>query len=376
MKFSNKLKLLNSIVTNFSGVPLKEKYLVFESDDWGAIRMPDKITFKNFIDLGMDTNHNPFNIFDSLESPSDFNELFEILESFKDISGNHPIFTLNFIMSNPNFEKIKKSKFEQYYFDDLNLTYKQFSYFENSSLIKHGIELGLIFPEYHGRDHVNVYQWLDILKRGNLSYLKLFDLNLYGIDVVDNGSKRSNLMASLDFNSKEEKKYIELSIKEGVKQFIEFFNYSPTSFIAPCNVWHSSIEEVLYYSGITHLQSLKWQLSPNPFNRSFDKIRHIQGELNKFGQVTTVRNCYFEPSTNKNYNWVDECINKVNAAFLMKKPAIISTHRLNYMGGIYESNRRENLQLLKELISGVIKAHPDVKFISSRDLASKYLSQK
>jgi len=52
----------------------------------------------------------------------------------------------------------------------------------------------------------------------------------------------------------------------------------------------------------------------------------------------------------------------------MKKPALISSHRLNYIGYIDENNRKKNLRQLKTLLSEVIKRWPDVEFLTSDQL--------
>jgi hypothetical protein len=83
---------------------------------------------------------------------------------------------------------------------------------------------------------------------------------------------------------------------------------------------------------------------------------------NQYNQIQLVRNCFFEPSTNERINWVDECLSQIGIAFKYRKPAIISTHRLNYIGGLDLSNRSKNLTLLSNLIKGILLKWPDVEF--------------
>ena len=67
---------------------------------------------------------------------------------------------------------------------------------------------------------------------------------------------------------------------------------------------------------------------------------------------------------------MEECFNNINYSFLLKKPAIISSHRLNFMGGLNLKNREENLMLLEELLSNIIRKWPQVEFFSSDDLGN------
>jgi hypothetical protein len=52
----------------------------------------------------------------------------------------------------------------------------------------------------------------------------------------------------------------------------------------------------------------------------------------------------------------------------MNKPAVISTHRINYMGGINPENRTQGLDQLELLLKKLIKKFPDVQFISTDEL--------
>ena len=61
-------------------------------------------------------------------------------------------------------------------------------------------------------------------------------------------------------------------------------------------------------------------------------------------------------------------MNQIKTAFLWKKPAIINTHRLNFIGAINEENRNQNLKDFKELLTRIINKWPDVEFLSSNQL--------
>jgi hypothetical protein len=98
---------------------------------------------------------------------------------------------------------------------------------------------------------------------------------------------------------------------------------------------------------------------------------HIRwlGKKNKFGQIALSRNGGFEPSAGGK-DWVDSCLKEIEFAFRMKKPATISTHRVNYIGFLEPINRDESLKLLKELLSKILKKWPDVEFMTSPELGA------
>jgi hypothetical protein len=86
------------------------------------------------------------------------------------------------------------------------------------------------------------------------------------------------------------------------------------------------------------------------------------------------RNSLFEPVENQNFDWVSKCLQDIEIAFRWGKPAVISSHRVNYIGSIFENNRTQSLEKLKVLLTRVIKKWPDVQFISSAQLAEIMLN--
>jgi hypothetical protein len=71
-------------------------------------------------------------------------------------------------------------------------------------------------------------------------------------------------------------------------------------------------------------------------------------------------------------NWVDKSLESIKIAFTWKKPAIISTHRVNYVSGLSNSNRENSLDQLNNLLSEIIKRYPEVIFLSSPQLIDYY----
>jgi hypothetical protein len=361
---------------NVSGETLKKKIVVFESDDWGSIRIPSKKGYNELVANGIPLNNNPYNQFDALESVDDLNGLYEVLQAFKDLKGNNPIITANFVMGNPDFNKIADSKFESYFFEPFTETYKQSNHTYNSwDLIKSGIDNKFIKPQFHCREHLNVMQWLSLLQEGNESVLKAFEKKVFSLDVPSSNGTRNNLMAAFDYRTTKQKDFAITSLEEGLRMFQETFGFSSQSIISPCNVWDDTIEEIASRNEVQFIQSLRGILIPTLGQPSYTKKYVVSGERNKYNQVYTVRNAYFEPSTDSNYNWVMNCIHKIEAAFFWNKPAIISTHRLNFMGSISEENRTKNLALFKLLLKEILKKWPEVEFMSSDELGEEYLKK-
>ena len=52
----------------------------------------------------------------------------------------------------------------------------------------------------------------------------------------------------------------------------------------------------------------------------------------------------------------------------MEKPAIISSHRVNYIGSLEPSNRSHGLHQLKKLLKQIVNKWNDVEFMTSAEL--------
>jgi hypothetical protein len=114
---------------------------------------------------------------------------------------------------------------------------------------------------------------------------------------------------------------------------------------------------------------LKNQLAPTGIFNEYKLTPHVFGEKNNFGISYNIRNCFLEPSQLPGKDWVDSCLAQIQNAFLWQKPAVICSHRINYIGFINKQNRERGLQDLKTLMKIVLRKWPEVQFISTDQLA-------
>src|SRR5690554_564768 len=109
--------MLKNFIKNLSNIPgwrTKRKIVVFESDDWGSIRMSSNEARKSLLAKGIIKNKGAadrYNRYDTLASSEDLEALFDVLSKVKDSQGNHAKFTALSLVANPDFEKIKNSDF-------------------------------------------------------------------------------------------------------------------------------------------------------------------------------------------------------------------------------------------------------------------------
>lgn len=363
--------LLKKLHINSRGWTTNRKIIVFESDDWGSIRMPSLAAYHESKKLNLNPDLDPYNRFDCLENSEDINELFQVLLKNKNESGKNPTFTLNFVMSNPDFNKILDNKFSQYYFEPFNETYVR--YYPNQYVFKSlllGIEKGLIYPQFHGREHVNVNTWLKLLQRNQDSVMKAFQLGYWGIPKsFYQDETRINIQATYDSEYIDDIDIHKDSIENGLKLFHQIFNFYSESFIPNNYIFDKeNLKDILLRNKVTILQGMKYHKSPKYLkDRGLLKRRYL-GKGSDF--IELVRNVDFEPAQSKNKDQsFNECLRAIDIAFRLKKPAIINSHRVNYIGGISKTNREENLKLLDQLLKRITKKYPDVEFMNSIQLA-------
>lgn len=342
-----------------------ERLVVIESDDWGSIRMPSKEVYDELLSLGFNLLGRPFERFDSIATNDDLNNLFDLLLEFKDINNNHPVITANVITANPNFEKIKKDNFKQYYREEFTDTLNRYD--TDFNIWKKGIEKNVFFPQFHGREHLNVLNWLNSLTEKDSDDYIAFNLGMMGIPNRKKIDKGNVYQVAFNFDTNKNFQFLNNSINEGIDIFERKFKYKPVSFIAPVYTWDEEVEKILSSNKIEILQGGRYQILPT--NKG--KVKHYIGEKNN-NFVYNVRNAFFEPSTivefDKRRESLYELQRRTERVFLNKNPLVISMHRLNFVGRIDVKNRDTNLILLRDYLKWLTKHYPDVKFLTTLEL--------
>lgn len=363
-------KKLTDIAINLRGPRLGRKIVVFESDDWGNIRMPNKAMQDELVAKGFPFEKRHYERVDSIAREDDLEALFSLLNRFQDRNGRHPVITAMTVMANPDFVKIRESDFTKYAYRCLKDVLQDYSRGANSllGLWQEGIKEKVFFPQFHGREHINVCQWMRDLRTKDNDNRLAFDLGIPGF-FERSCPDRGNIYAkALKVYEPEDIEFIKRSIEEGLDLFESTFWYQSKSFMAPSYTWNDEVELSLRKKGVEFIQTVYYQNCPTLGGRN-EVRHHYFGQKNKIGQYYLLRNCSFEPSQ-QHYSSevVESCLKEIATAFLMGKPATISVHRLNFIGAIHKENRDKSLNLLESLLSKIMEKWPDVEFMTSVDL--------
>ena len=282
-----------------------------------------------------------------------------------------PVVTANSLVANPDFDKIKAGNFVHYSYELLPRTMSKYPRHDKVlSLWRQGMEERLFYPQFHGREHLNVRLWLEALHGGEQRVRTAFEYATFSVDYVNSRNRRNNFMAAFDCYDREHVEETAAIAVEGLKLFEQIHGFSSKSFIAPCYTWNDRLESAVGDHGVRYIQGIPRQKIPIPDPKSskYKGRYHYCGQRNRANQIYLIRNCFFEPSLDNNIYGKDACLKRIKQAFSMRKPAIIGSHRLNYIGGISERNRTTNLKLLDELLGEVIQRWPQVEFMTSDEV--------
>lgn len=356
-----------------------KKILIIESDDWGSIRTSNIGAVNYLVEKGidfksMDAKRYSYN--DTLASTKDLSDLFNVLSSVKDCN-NHPgVLTAISLVANPNFEAIRESGFQQYYYEPFTETLKRYPGCEGSfELWKEGINHGIFIPQFHGREHLNITAWMHALGNNHSETREVFNEGMWGYVNTYHDGRKINYQEAFNIHDPQEISFLQEVLEDGLNLFEQLFGYRAKLFVAPNAFYPREIEKSLVKNGIVLISRGKIQNEPRGYGKTRKIIRFL-GMKNRWGQIYLTRNCFFEPGSPAKNDWVGSCMKEIETAFRWHKPAIISSHRVNYIGGLNIKNRENGLKQLRELLIQITKRWPEVEFLSSDQLGSLIKNSK
>jgi len=364
--------MIKKIIKNLSNIPgwkTNRKLVIIESDDWGSIRMPSNEVCENFVTKQIPMGHKArqrFTNYDTLASKEDFEVLFDTLKKHKDIKGNHPKITAVSIVANPNFEKIIANNFKEYFYEPFTKTLERYGLNDAFKMWQLGVKENLFVPQFHGREHLNVAVWLRYLQNGDKNTMQAFEKQCWGY--ANENPLGIDYQAAFDLEHYSDLAYQKKVIEEGLNLFEKIHGYKADFFVPPNGPFNNQLEETAANRGIKYMSASKIQKEPQGQGKLKRKF-HWLGQTNSYGQKYITRNCFFEPSDHSK-DWVNSCLSDIELAFKYKKPAVISSHRVNFTGGLDKKNREFGNHQLAILLKKITIKWPHVEFITSSELGN------
>lgn len=359
-------------IKNIPGKKTKRKIVVIYVDDYGSIRMKDKNTYETLKSAGIPVDKNRFSRYDTLAAREDLSKLFDTLTSVKDSNGNYACFTPLAIVANPDFEKIKASEYKEYHREPFTKTLERYGpkYDGVYKLWQEGIKENIFYPAYHGTEHINVKRFMDALQQGHKSVHLAFNNQSVALPSLPQEIPVQKPTTTFFIENASENKQLAKDINTGTELFNELFGYYSKQFTPGAGIYSPLLEETLVDCGIKYIHVERYLGYPLG-NGVYSKKFLFNGKKNSFGQKYIVRNCQFEPDGKENQNEVNRCLLEIEAAFRWGAPALLSSHRVNFVGQLDKNYRDINFKHLSFLLKKIVEKWPDVEFMNGDQMAEE-----
>lgn len=357
---------------NFSGRKLNSKFIAFAVDDYGNVRVHSKQAKARLEKSGVKIN-NRFDQFDALDTTEDYQILFDTLQLVKDKNGNSAIFTPYALPCNTDFQAtVAQRKFVP---EDLPTTYSKLSAEQRAyegayEILLEGINNKLIKPQFHGREHLNVQLINALIEQKEPSLMaNLENQSMAGLATISAWPTISYNQA-FSFWEQSDLEAHKFILKDGLERFENVYGYASLTFTPPAQQLHPSLYGFVGEHGVIGVDRSRAELV-HLGEGKFQKMKNQLAEADLGGTVKIVRNCVFEP-TDSDIDWVSFTMKQIEAAFFWGKPAIISSHRVNFCGHIDPKNRAKGITDLKNLLNKIVQKWPDVEFVGLDEIAGLY----
>ncbi len=357
---------------NIPGWRNNRKLVVISVDDYGNVRLDSKKARDQLDKAGLKV-HSRFDAYDTLETREDLEALYDVLTSVKGKNGKHAVFTPFALPCNINFERMAKDGYQDYHYECLPETFKKMStrypqaYDGTWSLWQEGMDKGLMAPQFHGREHLNLKVFREKLLKNDPLLIQALKNRSYP-SLGYSGYKTISQMAAFEFWDFKENEVFKEIIEDGLNRFEEVFGYRSLHFNPPGGREHPVIHKALQGGGVRYLDT-PFIKNEHQGNGKYKRVLNYTGKKNHLNQTYLVRNVVFEPTHDRGIDWVSYTMKQIEAAFFWNRPAIISSHRVNFCGHIDPKNRKQGLTALKQLLSKIKTKWPDVEFMAANELA-------
>lgn len=370
-------KLQNLVFSNIKNIPGKKssrKIVVFSVDDYGSVRVKDSGAYKTLKTAGIPMDKGRFSRYDTMADKNDLRLLFDILNSVKDSQNRSACFTAFANVANPDFEEIKASGLITYYREPFTKTLERYgdNYKNVIDIWKQGIAENIFYPAYHGTEHINVKRFMEALQTGHKSVCIAFENESVCVPAFPDEKAIQQATTTFYIESAEENEPLKKDIVIGTQMFEDIFGFRSKSFTPGAGVYSPLLNKTLTENGIKYIHVNRYQAYPLGDGK-FSKKFLYNGKQNEFGQKYIVRNCLFEPDGKDNLSSAYRCLDDIEAAFRWGAPAIISSHRVNFVGHFDTEYRDNSLKQLKILLNEIVKRWPEVEFMNADEMADAVL---
>jgi hypothetical protein len=213
---------------------------------------------------------------------------------------------------------------------------------------------------------------MDALQNGHKSVMQAFKNESVCIPAFPDETPVSHATTTFFIEQAKENEKLKTDILVGTKMFEKLFAYRSRQFTPGAGLYSPSLHKTLAECGIKYIHVNRYQAYPLG-DGNFSKQFLYNGKKNEFGQKYIVRNCLFEPDGVENLSSTHRCLKDIEASFRWNAPAIISSHRVNFVGHFNKEYRDNSLKQLKYLLDKILQEWPDVEFMNADEMADVVL---
>ncbi|RLQ20763.1 glycosyl hydrolase [Seongchinamella sediminis] len=165
---------------------------------------------------------------------------------------------------------------------------------------------------------------------------------------------------------------ISQAVVEETTTWRRIFDRSPSVVVPPTFVWTTEVEKAWGASEVEVIitPGQRYTHRDAAGQPATEEGRIYNGQISPEGARYLVRDIYFEPERG---HTVARVIEDVSLRFMLGRPALLETHRSNFIGNDGEFTK--NLACLDELLVSACKRWPALAFLSPEALAHIYVDQ-
>lgn len=304
------------------------KAAVIESDDWGLCAWSaDAHAHRVLADTPVYRHPSGRRYGGStLESAADLAALRGILESVPDAGDIAPVLQANTVMASPDYDRMSPPLF-----DVESLPLADFpngpSRWRRPGLdhaLRETIDAGVWWPELHGLHHLPETAWLHALRRGEPDARRAFEQQSMLCAAVENGG---------EYGGAEPLELRRRNLTLAVEKFRALFGRAPGSFCPPDYHWDAALDRDAEVLGLLTFQGVAESAGARAprFRRLFHRYRWPHFEGRRFALPPRIA---FEPLSADGPSetlGVERTWRAVQEAWSRGQPAVISTHRMNFV---------------------------------------------
>jgi hypothetical protein len=304
------------------------KAVVIESDDWGLCAWStDAHAFRVLADTPV-YRHPAGRRYggSTLESAEDMAALRAILEGSVPEGAIPPVLQANTVMASPDYDRLRPPMFEAEVLPltDFPATPARWRRPGLDRALHGAIDAGVWWPELHGLHHLPEAAWLRGLRRGESDARRAFEQQSMVCSAVETGGEYG-AAEPLDLRRR--------NLALAVEKFRATFGRAPASFCPPDYHWDDALDRDAETLGLRIFQGVAESAGARVprFRRLFHRFRWPHFEGARFVLPPRIA---FEPLTAEGPSealGVDRTWRAVQEAWGRGQPAVVSSHRMNFV---------------------------------------------